>query len=99
MNAIFLLIVTVIDIYVWMIIAMAIMSWLVAFNVVNRQNRFVSVVGEFLFKITEPVLGPIRRFLPNFGGFDISPIILILVLWFLRNLLVHDIVSQPPSML
>ena len=96
MNAIFLLIVTVIDIYVWMIIAMAIMSWLVAFNVVNRQNRFVSVVGEFLFKITEPVLGPIRRFLPNFGGFDISPIILILVLWFLRNLLVHDIA---PSML
>ena len=96
MNAFFLLIVTVIDIYVWMIIAMAIMSWLVAFNVINRQNRFVSVVGEFLFKITEPVLGPIRRFLPNFGGFDISPIVLILVLWFLRNLLVHDIA---PSML
>lgn len=96
MQAIFMLIVTVIDIYVWIIIAMAIMSWLVAFNVINRQNRFVSVVGEFLFKITEPVLAPIRRFLPNFGGFDISPIVLILVLWFIRNLLVHDIA---PSML
>ena len=61
------------------------MSWLVAFNVVNPRNQFVSMVGEFLYRITEPVLRPIRNVMPNLGGIDISPVILILLLLFIRD--------------
>ena len=67
-----------IDLYIYVIIAMAILSWLVAFNVVNTQNNFVRNLGNFLYRITEPVMGPIRRILPNFGGIDVSPIVVIL---------------------
>ncbi|MGH6716134.1 MAG: YggT family protein, partial [Bradyrhizobium sp.] len=63
------------DLYRWLLIAAAIFSWLIAFNVVNTRNQFVSAVAEFLYRITEPVLAPIRRVLPNFGGLDISPVI------------------------
>ena len=68
-------------------IASAIMSWLVAFGVVNVRNRFISVVVDMLFKLTEPVLRPIRRMLPNLGGVDVSPVILLLGLFFIRSLL------------
>jgi len=78
---------TVIDIYIWFLIFSVILSWLVAFNIVNTNNRIVYVIGEALFRITEPALRPIRRFLPSLGGIDISPVILILALIFLRNLL------------
>ena len=78
---------TVITIYIWALIISAVMSWLVAFNVINTQNRFVYMVGDFLYRITEPVLRPIRRFIPMLGGIDISPIVLILGLVFARNLL------------
>jgi YggT family protein len=87
MYALVALISRAIDIYIWLLIGSVILSWLVAFNVVNTSNKFVYTVGDFLYKITEPALRPIRRVLPNMGGIDISPIILILLLYFLRDLL------------
>jgi YggT family protein len=87
MLSLLFLIDTVISIYIWCLIASAILSWLVAFNVVNPHNRFVRMVGEFLYRITEPALAPIRRYLPSLGGLDLSPVVLILLLVFLRNLL------------
>ena len=80
-------IVLVIDLYIWVVIAGAILSWLIAFNVVNTQNRFVYSVADMLYRITDPALRPIRRVLPNLGGIDISPVILILLLLFVRNLI------------
>lgn len=78
---------TVISIYIWLLIASVVLSWLIAFNVVNTGNRFVYQVRDFLHRITEPVLRPIRNLLPNLGGIDISPVILILALYFLRDLI------------
>jgi YggT family protein len=78
-------IVLVIDLYIWVVIAGAILSWLIAFNVVNTQNRFVYSVADMLYRITEPALRPIRSILPNLGGIDISPVILILILLFIRD--------------
>jgi YggT family protein len=92
MNAIVWLIVTVIDLYFWVIIAAAILSWLVAFNVVNPRNQFVATIGETLYRLTEPALAPIRRFMPNLGGIDISPVILLLLLGFLK-ILILDITA------
>ena len=77
----------VVTLMIWCIIASAILSWLVAFNVVNTRNRAVYVIGDFLYRVTEPVLGPIRRILPNLGGLDLSPIVVILLIFFIRNLL------------
>jgi YggT family protein len=87
MRSVLWLIDTVIQLYVYILIASAILSWLVAFNVVNVRNPIVAQIGDFLERITEPVLAPLRRVLPNLGGIDISPIILILGLFFLRNLI------------
>lgn len=78
-------IVLVIDLYIWVVIAGAILSWLIAFNVVNTQNRFVYSVADMLYRITDPALRPIRSVLPNLGGIDISPVILILILLFIRD--------------
>ena len=78
-------IVLVIDLYIWVIIAGAILSWLIAFNVVNTQNRFVYSVADMLYRVTEPALRPIRSILPNLGGIDISPVLLILFLLFIRD--------------
>jgi len=80
---------TVIDLYIWLLIIGVILSWLVAFNVVNTSNRFVYMVGDFIHRITEPALRPIRNFMPNLGGVDISPMILILLLLFLQQILVR----------
>ena len=71
-----------IDLYIWMVIIGAILSWLVAFNIINTSNQFVYTVLDFLYRITEPALRPIRRIIPNFGGIDISPVVLILLLIF-----------------
>lgn len=87
MRSLAILIDNVIDIYTWIVIASAIMSWLVAFGVVNVRNQFIRVVVDLLFRLTEPVLRPIRRILPNLGGVDISPVILLLGLFFVRSLL------------
>ena len=84
MRALFLVIDIALQLYVWLLIAAAILSWLVAFNVVNTRNQFVAMIGEFLYRITEPVLRPIRNRLPAMGGIDISPIILILIIIFIR---------------
>jgi YggT family protein len=78
-------IVLVIDLYIWVVIASAILSWLVAFNVVNTNNRFVLMFADMLYRLTEPALRPIRNILPNLGGIDISPVILILLLLFVRD--------------
>ncbi len=80
---------TVIELYIWILIGGAILSWLIAFNVVNTRNRFVQMAGDFLYRITEPVLQPIRRVLPNLGGIDLSPLALILALLFLQQVLVR----------
>ena len=87
-NPFLWLIITVIDLYVWALIISVILSWLVSFNIVNTQNQFVNTVGNFLYRVTEPLLGPIRRMLPNFGGLDISPVVLILLLHFGKKLLI-----------
>lgn len=85
MLALIQTIVLALDIYWWLIIASAVFSWLYAFNVVNPRNQFVGMIGNFLFRITEPALAPIRRFLPDLGGIDISPIILLLIIFFIRT--------------
>ncbi|MEM6615877.1 MAG: YggT family protein [Pseudomonadota bacterium] len=89
MNSLLVLLTSVIDIYVWIIIASAILSWLFAFNVINSGNQFVRTIAETLYRLTEPALRPIRSFLPNLGGIDVSPIVLILLLMFARNLLLE----------
>ena len=86
MKSIFILLDSIITIYLWIIIVNALLSWLVAFNILNTQNRFVYSVLEVTHKLTDPALNRIRRFLPTFGSIDISPIILILALMFLRNI-------------
>jgi YggT family protein len=76
-----------VDLYIWVIIIGAILSWLVAFNIINTTNQFVYTIIDFLYRITEPALRPIRKVMPNFGGIDISPIALILGLVFLQMVL------------
>ncbi|MAJ24527.1 MAG: hypothetical protein CMP36_03350 [Rickettsiales bacterium] len=87
MNSLVILISQVIELFIWLLIIQAILSWLVAFGIVNTQSNFVNMIGSFLYKVTEPLLRPIRRLLPEFGGVDISPVILIILLIFFRNLL------------
>ena len=87
MNPFLWLIDTIITLYIWILIASAILSWLIAFNVVNARNPVVANVGEFLYRITEPALRPIRALLPNLGGIDVSPVILILLLLFLQRII------------
>jgi YggT family protein len=73
------------SIYTYILIGSAIFSWLYAFNVVNSRNAFVASVGDFLHRATEPALRPIRRLIPDLGGIDVSPIVLLLIIYFLRN--------------
>ena len=91
MRAVLDIVLIVLDLYVWLLIASAILSWLIAFNVVNTRNQFVSAAAEFLYRITEPVLAPIRSFMPNLGGLDISPIILILIIMFIQRVIQYYI--------
>ena len=87
MQSLLFLIDQVIGLYMWCLIIVVAMTWLASFNVINTQNKLVSQIYDFLYRITEPALSPIRKRLPNLGGLDISPVILILVLVFIRNLL------------
>ena len=87
MKSIFILLDNIITIYLWIIIINAVLSWLVAFNILNTQNRFVFAVLDTTYKMTDPALNKIRRFIPTFGSIDISPVILILLLMFLRNII------------
>ena len=91
LRAILEIILEVLNLYAWLLIASAILSWLVAFNVVNTRNQFVSAVAEFLYRITEPVLRPIRNVMPNLGGLDISPIIVILIIMFIQRVITYYI--------
>ena len=87
MNAFMLLLDRIIYLYVWVLIINAVLSWLVAFSVLNTQNRFVYSVLEITYKLTDPPLNYIRRFLPNLGSIDVSPVVLILLIYFVSDLL------------
>jgi len=87
MKSIFILLDSIITIYLWIIIINAVLSWLVAFNILNTQNRFVFSILDATYKMTDPALNKIRRYIPTFGSIDVSPVILILLLMFLRNII------------
>jgi len=87
MQSFLALIDIILELYVWILIIWVIISWLVAFDVINTRNRAVYLVSDFLYRITEPALRPIRRVVPDLGGIDISPVVLLLGIWFLRSLL------------
>jgi YggT family protein len=89
MRALLEVILIALNLYVWLLIAQAVLSWLIAFNVVNTRNQFVAMLWDFLYRITEPALGPIRRLMPNLGGIDISPVILILIIIFIEKLIIN----------
>ena len=84
MIAVFYLVLQILKLYSYVVIANVIVSWLVAFNILNTQNRFVYLVLDFTYRLTDPILNKIRRFLPILGALDISPIILLLLIWFLE---------------
>ena len=87
MKSVLILLDSVITIYIWILIINALLSWLIAFNVLNTSNRLVYSLLDISYKITDPLLKPIRNFLPNLGNIDVSPVVLILLLMFLRNLI------------
>ena len=87
MKSILILIDSVVTIYIWVLIINALLSWLIAFNVLNTSNRLVYSLLDISYKMTDPLLRPIRNFLPNLGSIDISPVVLILLLMFVRNLI------------
>jgi YggT family protein len=89
MRALLDVILIVLQVYVWILIAAAVLSWLVAFNVINTRNQVVAMLGDFLWRITEPALRPIRAVLPNLGGIDISPVILILIIFLIENIIIR----------
>ena len=91
MRAVLDVVMLALQLYVYLLIASAVLSWLIAFNVVNTRNQFVSTVWDFLYRITEPALRPIRNMLPNLGGIDISPIILLLIIYFIQSVIVRYI--------
>ena len=85
MRALFLVIDLALEIYIWIVIAAAIFSWLVAFNVVNTRNQIVGMIADFLYRLTEPVFRPIRNLLPSVGGIDFSPLIVLLIIYVLER--------------
>src|SRR5471030_5236 len=91
MRAVLDIVLLILQIYIWLLIASAVLSWLIAFNVVNTRNQVVAMVDDFLFRVTEPVLRPIRSMMPNLGGIDISPVILILLILLLENIIIRYI--------
>ncbi|MEA2907689.1 MAG: YggT family protein [Alphaproteobacteria bacterium] len=91
MRAVLDVILIALQIYIYLVIAMAVVSWLIAFGVVNTRNQFVAMVADFLFRITEPALRPIRKIMPNLGGIDISPVILILLIILIENIILYYI--------
>ena len=95
MNSVLSLFNDIVNLYIWILVINAILSWLVAFNILNTGNRFVYSVLEVSYKLTNPALNLIRRYLPNLGSIDISPVILILALNFLRNFIIEILTSAP----
>jgi YggT family protein len=91
MRALLDVIVLLLNLYIYLLVAAAVLSWLIAFNVINTRNQFVAVVGDFLYRITEPVLRPIRNALPNLGGIDVSPVVLILIIILIERVIYYYI--------
>jgi YggT family protein len=91
MKALFYVIDLALTFYIYLLIAAAVLSWLVAFNVINTRNQFVAMVGDFLYRVTEPVLRPIRNMLPSLGGIDVSPVVLILIIILIKDVIVRYI--------
>lgn len=91
MRALLDIILLVLQLYWWIVLVMIIMSWLISFNVINTRNQFVAAVWRILNQLTDPVLRPIRRYMPNFGGLDISPIILFLIIFFIERIILYYI--------
>jgi YggT family protein len=91
MRAVLDVILLALQLYIYLLIAAAVLSWLIAFNVVNTRNQVVAAIGEFLYRITEPALRPIRNIMPNLGGIDISPVILILLVILIENIIIYYI--------
>ena len=91
MRSVLDIILLVLQIYIWLLIAAAVLSWLVAFHVVNTRNQVVAMIGDMLYRLTEPLLRPIRSMLPHLGGIDISPVILILLILLLENVIIRYI--------
>ena len=91
MRAVLDVVLIVLQLYVWLLIASAVLSWLIAFNVVNMRNGFVAAVADFLYRITEPLLRPIRSFMPNLSGIDLSPIVLILIIFLIERIILYYI--------
>ncbi len=87
MRALLDVIMIALQLYVWIIIASAIYSWLYLFNVINTSNQFVAMIGDFLYRVTEPAYRPIRRFMPDLGGIDLSPIVLLLGIFFVQQII------------
>ncbi len=92
-SAVLDIIEVVLNFYIWVIIVGAVMSWLIAFNVINTQNRYVQMVGDFVFKITDPALKRLRNVLPSMGGLDLSPLVLILVIMFVQSFIHHLVIG------
>jgi YggT family protein len=91
MRAVLDVVLIALNLYIWILIASAILSWLMVFNVVNTRNQFVAMVADFLYRITEPVLRPIRRAMPNLGGLDMSPLIVILLIYLIEKIIIYYI--------
>ena len=87
MQSLFYLLIQILDLYWWIVIINVIISWLIGFNVLNTQNRFVFMIFGFTNQLTDPILNKIRNFLPNFGVIDVSPLVLLLALWFIKSLM------------
>jgi len=96
MRALFLVIDLALELYIYLLIAAAVFSWLIAFNVVNTRNQFVGMVADFLYRITEPALRPIRRRMPNLGGIDLSPVVVVFIIIFLRYVIRLYIIPNVP---
>jgi YggT family protein len=96
MRALFLVIDLALQLYIYLLVAAAVLSWLIAFNVVNVRNQFVAMIADFLYRITEPALRPIRNMMPNLGGIDISPVILIFIIIFIRYIILLYIIPNVP---
>lgn len=91
MRAVLDIILLILDLYWWIVIAMIIMSWLISFNVINTRNAFVEGLWRVLNQLTEPVLRPIRKIMPNISGLDLSPIILFIIIFFIQRIIAYYI--------
>ena len=91
MRAVLDVVLILLQFYTWVVIAAVLVSWLIAFNVINTRNEFVAMIVRFIYQLTEPLLRPIRNFMPSLGGLDLSPLILLLAVFFLQRVIIYYI--------